>query len=295
MNILVTGAQGQLGHALRRVSGGSVNEWYFSDVLAGEDVVKLDMTDKEGVEAFVLEKDIKVIINCAAYTNVEKAEDDEGFAYKLNAEGPAVLAAAAVRNDALLIHVSTDYVFDGKGYIPYREDMQTAPVSAYGRTKLAGEEAVAASGCRYMIFRTAWLYYDEGKNFVEKMLELTASRPMVKVVFDQVGTPTYAGDLALAIFSIIEGDIYKGNEGIYHFSNEGVCSWYDFALEIAMAAGHDNCKVQPCHSNEFPSKVTRPPFSVLDKTKIKTTFGIEIPHWRDSMLYCLQRLAKQQQ
>lgn len=281
MNILVTGAQGQLGHALRRVSGGSGNEWYFSDVLAGEDVVKLDMTDKEGVEAFVLEKDIKVIINCAAYTNVEKAEDDEGFAYKLNAEGPAVLAAAAVRNDALLIHVSTDYVFDGKGYIPYREDMQTAPVSAYGRTKLAGEEAVAASGCRYMIFRTAWLYYDEGKNFVEKMLELTASRPMVKVVFDQVGTPTYALDLAELIYLIVEDNLYSVS-GIWHYSNEGVCSWYDFAREICYMAGH-LCDVQPCRTEEFPTKAARPHFSVLDKTKVKVDFGVEIPHWKDSL------------
>lgn len=281
MNILVTGAQGQLGHAFRRVSADSGNEWCFSDVLAGDGVVKLDMTDREGVEAFVLENDIKVIINCAAYTNVEKAEDDEEFAYKLNAEGPAVLAAAAERNDALLIHVSTDYVFDGKGCIPYREDMPAAPVSAYGRTKLAGEEAIAASGCRYMIFRTAWLYYDEGKNFVEKMLELTASRPTVKVVFDQVGTPTYALDLAELICHIVENDMYSVS-GIWHYSNEGVCSWYDFAREISTMAGH-LCDVLPCRTEEFPTKAARPHFSVLDKTKVKHDFGVEIPHWKDSL------------
>ena len=287
--ILITGANGQLGNEMRRLGAVSPNEYLFTDV------AELDITDKGAVIGFVKENKVDIIVNCAAYTNVDKAEDDEATAELINATAVRNLAEAVKAVDGTLFHVSTDYVFGADGNTPRSEDMPLNPLGAYGRTKLHGEQAIAEVGAKAIIIRTAWLYSEFGNNFLKTMLRLTAEKESLNVVFDQVGTPTYAGDLALAIFSIIEGDIYKGNEGIYHFSNEGVCSWYDFALEIAMAAGHDNCKVQPCHSNEFPSKVTRPPFSVLDKTKIKTTFGIEIPHWRDSMLYCLQRLAKQQQ
>lgn len=287
--ILITGANGQLGNEIRRLGAVSPNEYIFTDV------AELDITNKTAVEEFVKSNNVEIIVNCAAYNNVENAEVDEATAEFINATAVRNLAEAMKGVDGMLFHLSTDYVFGADGNTPRSEDMPLNPLGAYGRTKLHGEQAIAEVGAKAIIIRTAWLYSEFGNNFLKTMLRLTAEKESLNVVFDQVGTPTYAGDLALAIFSIIEGDIYKGNEGIYHFSNEGVCSWYDFALEIAMAAGHDNCKVQPCHSNEFPSKVTRPPFSVLDKTKIKTTFGIEIPHWRDSMLYCLQRLAKQQQ
>lgn len=286
--ILITGANGQLGSEMRRLGAVSPNEYLFTDV------AELDITNKEAVMAFVEENKVDVVVNCAAYTNVDKAEDDEATAELINATAVRNLAEAMKAVDGTLFHVSTDYVFGNEGNTPRSEDMPLNPLGAYGRTKLHGEQAIAEVGAKAIIIRTAWLYSEFGNNFLKTMLRLTAEKESLNVVFDQVGTPTYAGDLALAIFSIIEGDLYAGNEGVYHFSNEGVCSWYDFAIEIAVAAGHDNCKVQPCHSSEFPSKVTRPPFSVLDKTKIKTTFGIEIPHWRDSMLYCLQRLAKQQ-
>lgn len=286
--ILITGANGQLGSEMRRLGAVSPNEYLFTDV------AELDITNKEAVMSFVAQNEVDIIVNCAAYTNVDKAEDDEATAELINATAVRNLAEAMKSVDGTLFHVSTDYVFGAEGNTPRSEDMPLNPLGAYGRTKLHGELAIAEVECRAIIIRTAWLYSEFGNNFLKTMLRLTAEKESLNVVFDQVGTPTYAGDLALAIFSIIEGDVYAGNEGVYHFSNEGVCSWYDFATEIAMAAGHDKCKVQPCHSSEFPSKVTRPAFSVLDKTKIKTTFGIEIPHWRDSMLYCLQRLAKQQ-
>ena len=287
--ILITGANGQLGNEMRRLGAVSPNEYLFTDV------AELDITDKEAVIEYVKENKVDIIVNCAAYTNVDKAEDDEATAELINATAVRNLAEAMNEVDGTLFHVSTDYVFGADGNTPRAEDMPLNPLGAYGRTKLHGEQAIAEVGCKAIIIRTAWLYSEFGNNFLKTMLRLTAEKESLNVVFDQVGTPTYAGDLALAIFSIIEGNIYKGNEGIYHFSNEGVCSWYDFAQEIASAMRHDKCKINPCHSNEFPSKVTRPPFSVLDKTKIKTTFGIEIPHWRDSMLYCLQRLAQQQQ
>ncbi len=286
--ILITGANGQLGSEMRKLGAVSPNEYIFTDV------AELDITCKEAVVGFVQENKIDVIVNCAAYTNVDRAEDDEATAELINATAVRNLAEAVRSVDGTLFHVSTDYVFGAEGNTPRTEDMPLNPLGAYGRTKLHGEQAVAEVGCKAVIIRTAWLYSEYGNNFLKTMLRLTAEKESLNVVFDQVGTPTYAGDLALAIFSIIEAGIYEGNEGIYHFSNEGVCSWYDFATEIAIAAGHTGCRVLPCHSSEFPSKVTRPPFSVLDKTKIKTTFGIEIPHWRDSMLYCLQRLAKQQ-
>ena len=286
--ILVTGANGQLGSEMRKLGAVSPNEYIFTDV------AELDITDKDAVMEFTKQQDIEIIVNCAAYTNVDKAEDDEATAELINATAVRNLAEAAKAVDATLFHVSTDYVFGAEGNTPRTENMPTNPLGVYGQTKLRGEQAIAEVDAKAIIIRTAWLYSEFGNNFLKTMLRLTAEKESLKVVFDQVGTPTYAGDLALAIFSIIEGDYYAGNEGIYHFSNEGVCSWYDFAQEIATAMRHDKCKIQPCHSNEFPSKVTRPPYSVLDKTKIKETFGIEIPHWRESMFYCLKRIAMQQ-
>ena len=282
--IVITGANGQLGRELSRLGAVSPNEYIPTDI------AELDITDKAAVESFFAENRVDVIVNCAAYTNVDRAEEDEATALKLNAEAVGNLAEAAKKMDATLIHISTDYVFGTEGNTPRTEDMPTSPLGAYGRTKLAGEKAVAESGCKAIILRTAWLYSEFGGNFLKTMLRLTGENEALKVVFDQVGTPTYAGDLALAIFSIIDGDVYDGREGLYHFSNEGVCSWFDFATEIAAAAGHQ-CRIVPCHSSEFPSKVTRPPYSVLDKSKFKSTFGIEIPHWRESMLYCLKRLG----
>ena len=285
MRILVTGANGQLGSEMRKLGAVSPNEYIFTDVQ------ELDITNKEAVMSFVEQNGVNIIVNCAAYTNVDKAEDDEVTAELINATAVGNLAEAVKAVDGTLFHVSTDYVFGADGNTPRSEDMPTNPLGVYGKTKLNGEQAIAAVGAKAIIIRTAWLYSEFGNNFLKTMLRLTAEKESLNVVFDQVGTPTYAGDLALVIFSIIEGNLYAGNEGIYHFSNEGVCSWYDFANEIAIAAGNINCNIQPCHSSEFPSKVTRPPYSVLDKTKIKQTFGVDIPHWRDSMLYCLERLG----
>lgn len=286
LDILVTGADGQLGRELRRLGDIAPNNYLFTDT------DQLDIVDAQAVMRAVERTRAKVIVNCAAYTDVERAEQDEAAARRINAEGPAHLAAAAKKFGATLIHVSTDYVFDGTANTPYDETAAPRPATAYGRTKLAGERAVAQSGCKFITIRTAWLYSAYGRNFLKTMLRLTAERETVDVVFDQIGTPTYAGDLALAIFSIIEGGRYAGSEGLYHFSDEGVCSWYDFAVEIAAAAGREHCAIRPCHTSEFPSIVRRPAYSVLDKTKIKATFGIEIPHWRDSMLYCLKQLEK---
>ena len=284
LNILITGANGQLGRSLQRLGGVSPHNYICTDV------AELDITDAGAVLQTVKEQRIDVIVNCAAYTNVERAEEDEARADLLNHKAAAYLAAAAKETGATLIHVSTDYVFDGTAHTPYTEDVTPSPLGAYGRTKLAGERAVMASGCRYLIFRTAWLYSEYGKNFLKTMLRLTSERDTLQVVFDQIGTPTYAGDLALALFSIIEAGRYAGNEGVYHFTNEGVCSWYDFATEIAAAAGHDKCRIIPCHTSEFPTKATRPAYSVLDKTKVKQTFQMDIPHWREAMLYCLEKL-----
>ncbi len=284
--ILITGANGQLGSEMRRLGEVSPNTYIYTDV------AELDITNCDAVAAFVKENAVDIIVNCAAYTNVDKAESDEATAELINATAVENLARAMKAVNGTLFHISTDYVFGNEGNTPRTEDMPLNPLGVYGRTKLRGEQAVAAVGCKAIIIRTAWLYSEFGNNFLKTMLRLTAERKQLNVVFDQVGTPTYAGDLALAIFSIIEGDVYEGNEGVYHFSNEGVCSWYDFATEIAIAAGNTACKVQPCHSSEFPSPVTRPAFSVLDKSKIKNTFGIEIPHWRDSMLYCIKRLKQ---
>lgn len=284
MNILVTGANGQLGCEMQRLGAVSPNNYIFTDV------AELDVTDAGAVLRAAEQTRAEAIVNCAAYTNVERAEEDEATADRLNRLAPANLAAAAAATGATLIHISTDYVFDGTAHTPYTEQAPAAPLGVYGRTKLAGEQAVEASGCSYLILRTAWLYSAFGNNFLKTMLRLTAERESLNVVFDQIGTPTYAGDLALGIFSVIEGQQFRGHEGLYHFSNEGVSSWYDFAVEIAVAAGHDKCRIEPCHTAEYPSKAPRPAYSVLDKSKFKTTFGIEIPHWRESMLYCLKTM-----
>lgn len=285
MNILVTGANGQLGNEMRIVAKNSADNYIFTDV------AELDITNAEAVEKMVMDNDVKIIINCAAYTNVDKAEDDSEFAEILNAKAAENLAVAMKKNDGLLVHVSTDYVFGGtKNNTPCKEDEPANPTGVYGVTKLHGEQAIIASGCRHIIIRTAWLYSEFGKNFLKTMLNLTATKPRLKVVFDQVGTPTYAYDLALAIFDIVENRKYEGNDGVYHYSNEGVCSWFDFTKMIAEYAGNTQCDIQPCHSDEFPSKVVRPSYSVLDKTKIKATFGTVVPYWTDSLKVCMNNL-----
>lgn len=285
MNILVTGANGQLGNEIRRRSVGCNHHFTFTDV------AELDITDAAAVLEMASNTKAEFIINCAAYTNVDKAEDDEQTAHLINCTATANLAAAAKQVGATLIHVSTDYVFDGCGCTPYTEEAAVAPTGAYGRTKLAGEQTVAESGCKHIIIRTAWLYSPFGRNFVKTMRTLTAEREHLQVVFDQVGSPTYAGDLADAILHIVEGGTREAY-GTYHYSNEGVCSWYDFAKEICEMSGNV-CEIRPCHSDEFPSKVARPHYSVLDKTKIKTTFGISIPHWKESLAACIKELNEQ--
>lgn len=280
MKIVVTGSLGQLGYELMRQAKESQHTYIFTDVRESELTTSLDITDAEAVEAFIGE-DVDVIINCAAYTDVNRAESDEAMAQKINSDASGNLARAALKADALLIHISTDYVFDGKGYLPYNEESQTGPLSAYGRTKLSGEKAVEESGCRYMIFRTAWLYSLTGRNFFLTMADLTASKPMLKVVYDQVGTPTYAADLAFLIAHIIEENKLD-RTGLYHYTNEGVCSWYDFTKEINDLLGH-TCNVMPCRTEEFPTPAARPHYSVLEKKKVRETFGLEIPHWKESL------------
>ena len=287
MNILVTGANGQLGNEVQIVSKNSkTDKYFFTDVCEGYE--KLDITDIAKIRSYVNEHDIRCIINCAAWTNVDKAETAGDIVETLNATAPENLAKVMKERDGLLVHISTDYVFGGDPYnTPCREDQKGTPTGVYGLTKLHGEQKIQATGCNYIILRTAWLYSEFGHNFVKTMLNLTATKPQLKVVFDQTGTPTYAGDLAETIFDIIENRKYEGHTGIYHFSNEGVCSWYDFTKMIALIAGHEQCDIEPCHSNEFPSPVTRPAYSVLDKTKIKETFGIKIPYWLDSLKKCM--------
>lgn len=285
MNILVTGANGQLGNCIRKASRDSKDNYIFTDV------AELDITDRESVSRFVKDNGINVIVNCAAYTNVDKAETDRDFAELLNATAVRNLADAAKQNDGTLIHVSTDYVFGGEPYnTPCREDQKGTPTGVYGETKLHGEQQIAESGVKALVFRTAWLYSEYGKNFVKTMLNLTATKPELKVVFDQAGTPTYAQDLADAIVNIIGNRKFQGNEGVYHYSNEGVTSWYDFTRMIAGIAGNRGCDIRPCHSDEFPSPVKRPAYSVLDKTKFKETFGLPVPYWVDSLRVCLANL-----
>ena len=293
MTVLVTGANGQLGSEMRLVAAESKDQYIFTDVvdLPGVETVKLDITDLEALRQVVKANDVKAIVNCAAYTNVDKAEDDQDFCALLNAKAPENLAVAMKEVDGLLVHVSTDYVFGGDPYnTPCREDQKGTPTGVYGLTKLQGEQAIEASGCHHVIIRTAWLYSEFGKNFVKTMLMLTSTKPQLNVVFDQTGTPTYALDLAEAIYDIVENRKYEGNDGVYHFSNEGVCSWFDFTKMIAEYAGNTECDIRPCHSDEFPSKVKRPAYSVLDKTKIKETFGLSIPYWTDSLKKCIKNL-----
>lgn len=291
MNILVTGANGQLGHEMQIVAQNSKDNYIFTDVCDGYQ--KLDITNIDDITNIVRENDIQCIVNCAAWTNVDKAETAGEIVETLNAKAPENLAKAMKAVNGLLIHISTDYVFGGDPYnTPCTEDQKGTPTGVYGLTKLHGEQKIKATGADYIIIRTAWLYSEFGHNFVKAMLNLTATKDQLKVVFDQCGTPTYAGDLAKAIYDIIENRKYTSNTGIYHFSNEGVCSWFDFTKKIAELANNNNCDIQPCHSSEFPSPVTRPAYSVLDKTKIKKTFGIHIPYWTDSLKVCINNLLK---
>lgn len=289
MNILVTGANGQLGNEIQKVSKHSQDHYIFTDVCDGYE--KLDITNLDAIRQMVAQLDVKCIINCAAWTNVDAAETAGDIVEQLNAKAPENLAMAMKEVGGLLVHISTDYVFGGDPYnTPCREDQKGSPTGVYGQTKLHGEQRILATGVKHIIIRTAWLYSEFGKNFVKTMLSLTATKPQLKVVFDQCGTPTYAGDLADVIYDIIENRKFDNNEGIYHFSNEGVCSWYDFTKVIAQMAGHTTCDIQPCHSDEFLSPVKRPAYSVLDKSKIKDTFGITIPYWTDSLKKCIAAL-----
>ena len=313
MNILITGANGQLGNEMRIVARSTTDNYIFTDVneVEGQPTTFLDITDLDAVRAIVAQNGVQVIVNCAAYTNVDAAETNEPLAEKLNATAPENLAIAMKEAGGLLIQISTDYVFGKEPYnTPCREDQQGTPTGVYGMTKLHGEQRIIATGCNHVILRTAWLYSEFGKNFCKTMLNLTATKPQLKVVFDQVGTPTYALDLAKAIAVIL--DDYKAEVvssqastvnsqssivnytkcGIYHFSDEGVCSWYDFTKMIAEYAGNTDCDIQPCHSDEFPSPVKRPAFSVLDKTKVKKTFGISIPYWTDSLKHCIANIQR---
>jgi dTDP-4-dehydrorhamnose reductase len=274
-NVLVTGANGQLGNEMRVVSAEqSTVNFHFTDV------AELDICDQEAIERFVVEHTIDCIVNCAAYTNVNKAEEDTELCDKLNHQAPANLARVAAKYGAALIHVSTDYVFGQEPYnTPCHPEQKGTPTGVYGATKKQGEENILASGCNHIILRTAWLYSEFGKNFCKTMLNLTATKPQLKVVFDQCGTPTYAYDLASAIYDIITNRKYEGNTGIYHYSNEGVTSWYDFTQMIAKIAGHKDCDIKPCYSSEYPSPVKRPAYSVLDKRTFKDTFNIKVPYW----------------
>lgn len=288
MNILVTGANGQLGHEMQRVAKSSNHNYIFTDVADGYE--KLDITNIEDIRNMVKNNNVDIIVNCAAYTNVDKAESDYDTANLINNTAAGNLATAMKEAGGTLIHISTDYVFQGDRNTPCQEDWTTNPLGVYGKTKLAGEAAIATTGCNSIIIRTAWLYSQWGKNFVKTMQSLTATHDTLKVVFDQVGTPTFAGDLADTIAHIINtGQTNK--TGIYHFSNEGVCSWYDFAKMICKLSGN-TCDISPCYSEEFPSPVKRPHFSVLDKRKIKETFDIKVPYWTDSLEVCIKQLAE---
>lgn len=292
MNILITGANGQLGNEMRIVSKTSTDKYIFTDVCEqeGNETTFLDITDLDAIRKIVKENNVNAIVNCAAYTNVDAAENAEELAEKLNATAPENLAKAMKEVNGLLIQISTDYVFGKEPYnTPCHEDQQGTPTGVYGLTKLHGEQKIIATGCNHVIIRTAWLYSEFGKNFCKTMLNLTATKPQLKVVFDQCGTPTYAYDLAVAITEILK----KPVNGIYHYSNEGVCSWFDFTKMIAEYSGQTDCDIQPCHSDEFPSPVKRPSYSVLDKTKIKETFGVKVPYWTDSLKLCINNLRKQ--
>ena len=299
MNILVTGANGQLGNEMRIVAQHSNDRYIFTDVNRAEGVetLYLDITNLESVQKIVTDNLVDVVVNCAAYTNVDAAESNKELAEVLNAEAPENLAKAMKEVNGLLVQISTDYVFGKEPYnVPCTENQQGTPTGVYGLTKLHGEQKIAAIGCKHVIIRTAWLYSEFGRNFCKTMMNLTATKPQLKVVFDQTGTPTYALDLAKAIERVLADYSKERNKqnysknGVYHYSNEGVCSWYDFTKMIAEYNGTTACDIQPCHSNEFPSPVTRPSYSVLDKTKIKETFGITIPYWTESLKQCIKSL-----
>ena len=294
MNILVTGANGQLGNEMRIISKDSTDKYIFTDVnqVEGLETTYLDITDLDAIRKMVAKNKVNAIVNCAAWTNVDGAEDPEkyGLVERLKATAPENLTKAMKEVDGWLVQISTDYVFGKEPYnTPCKEDQKGTPTGVYGATKLLGEQKIIATGCKYMILRTAWLYSEFGKNFCKTMLNLTATKPQLKVVFDQAGTPTYALDLAKAIVAALKDPV----EGVYHYSNEGVCSWYDFTKMIAEYSGQTECDIQPCHSDEFPSPVSRPSYSVLDKTKIKETFGIKIPYWTESLKICINNLKQQ--
>jgi dTDP-4-dehydrorhamnose reductase len=290
MNILVTGANGQLGTEIRNLAAGSRNRYIFTDVtsLPGVETVHLDITNPGALKIVCDSEDVDVIVNCAGYTNVDKAEDDHVTAMMLNSTAAGYLAQVCAARGGTLVHISTDYVFHGDIPSPCKEDWPTDPLGVYGSTKLSGEKEIEKSGCRSIIFRTAWLYSPYGRNFVKTMRTLTAERDSVKVVFDQVGTPTYARDLAALVVKVIDEGMLD-RTGTYHYSNEGAVSWYDFAKAVCELSGN-SCDIQPCHTAEFPSKARRPRFSVLDKTKVKETFGITVPYWRDSLEDCIARM-----
>lgn len=293
MNILVTGANGQLGNEMRIISRESADKYIFTDVnqVEGLETTYLDITDLDAIRTMVKEHNVNAIVNCAAWTNVDGAEDPEKYALveNLNATAPENLAKAMKEVNGWLVQISTDYVFGKEPYnTPCKEDQTGTPTGVYGATKLLGEQKIIATGCKHIIIRTAWLYSEFGKNFCKTMLNLSATKPQLKVVFDQCGTPTYAWDLATAIVAALKNPV----EGVYHYSNEGVCSWFDFTKMIAEYSGQTECDIQPCHSNEFPSPVTRPGYSVLDKTKIKETFGIKVPYWTESLKKCIANLKK---
>ena len=292
MNILVTGANGQLGSEMRIVSANSAHDTYiFTDIneVEGVETINLDITDIDAIRSIVNANNVKCIVNCAAYTNVDGAEDCIEICRKLNADAPRNLAIVMKEVDGLLVHISTDYVFGADPYnTPCKETQNGTPSGVYGLTKLEGEKAIIESGCQHIIIRTAWLYSEFGKNFVKTMLRLGKEREELGVIFDQIGTPTYARDLAEAIMTAVDKGV---RPGVYHFTDEGVCSWYDFTRAIHELAGlSDKCHVRPLHTEEYPTPAARPHYSVLDKTKIKQTYGIEIPWWKDSLKKCLKEL-----
>lgn len=296
MNILVTGANGQLGREMRLTAKESSHHYIFTDVAPAEglETILLDITDRNAVEQMVSEEQVGAIVNCAAWTDVDACETDSVMAAKaerINALAPAILAQAMRDVNGLLVHISTDYVFGLEPYnTPCNEEQKGTPTGVYGHSKLRGEMVIRNSGVQYLILRTSWLYSEYGRNFCRTMMKLTAEKPQANVVFDQTGTPTYALDLAQAITTILERESWRGNTGIYNYSNEGVCSWYDFAMTIRKMAGHEACQINPCHSSEYPSPVKRPAYSVLDKSKFKQTFHLSIPYWAESLLKCVNNL-----
>ncbi|MBO7048750.1 MAG: dTDP-4-dehydrorhamnose reductase [Spirochaetia bacterium] len=285
MNILITGANGQLGNEIHNLEKDSKNNYFFTSR------ENLDITDKGRIQKYISDNRIEIIINCAAYTAVEKAEEEFKRADLVNHIAVKNLAEVSKENSVFLIHISTDYVFGGVGNLPYKEDDIANPLGIYGKTKFAGEQAIKDIGCKALIIRTAWLYSSFGNNFVKTMIRLISEKESIKVVYDQIGSPTYAGDLAKIIIDIVETRKYIDNEGIYHFTNEGVISWYDFAVEIANQVNNIKCRILPCRSDEFPTKVKRPAYSVLDKAKIKETFNIDIPYWKESLTKCIKKIG----